>query len=433
MKVEVHKFGGACFKDFQNVLVAKRNIEELAKTSNLFLVISASFGITTKIKSFLKKMDTLEEINAFCDELLSHHKMLLPKKDQNQVYSILESDLERFKKISIGVLFQGSINQESTDILSTYGERFMCSILQYHLKTSQIIYPEEFLITNSIPSSATIQIEESYQLLTSKKIEGIAIIPGFYGVDITGTVRTLGRSGSDYTGAAIAHISQAESYTIWKMVDGFMTSDPNLVSNCKTIPELSYHEARELSYFGARLIHDKTIDVLMLRNTPLFIRNMLNLDSTTKISNHITLGYKSISCIQNAFMVIIEEPVVSGYESRVSSVLELFEKNSIQIISSSSSYTSIIVVCHKRDRLKISSILANVRYNIIDNISVIAIVGEETSNINNYKQILEVLSENQLYIEHVKFGVNTRLSYLLVSDRTLKPTLSIIHNFIIKV
>ena len=99
------------------------------------------------------------------------------------------------------------------------------------------------------------------------------IVPGFVAADLNGVTTTLGRGGSDYTAAIIAAASGAESVEIWTDVSGMMTADPRLVPNAKIIPHISYQEAMELSHFGAKVIYPPTIQPVMNKNIPVWIKN----------------------------------------------------------------------------------------------------------------------------------------------------------------
>jgi bifunctional aspartokinase / homoserine dehydrogenase 1 len=131
------------------------------------------------------------------------------------------------------------------------------------------------LITDGEFGNASILLRES-----SRKVKGYFaenhnyVVPGFYGISSEGKTTLLGRGGTDYSAAALAYLLDAESLDIWKDVEGFQTGDPRIVKESHTIDHLSYNEAAELSYFGAKILHPRTVEPLQPKNIPVRIFNI---------------------------------------------------------------------------------------------------------------------------------------------------------------
>jgi len=162
----------------------------------------------------------------------------------------------------------------------SFGERLsaaiMTSLLQDRGVGCEEVTPEDMqLITDGEFGNAEVDFSASNETVKNRLLgEKTAIVPGFYGVSKEGKVTLFGRGGSDYTAASIASCIGAESLDIWKDVDGFRTADPKLVTDTHGIHQLTYTEAAELAYFGAKILHPRTVEPLMAQRIPIRIFNI---------------------------------------------------------------------------------------------------------------------------------------------------------------
>jgi len=228
------------------------------------------------------------------------------------------------------------------------GERLSVALLQSVLSADEyqvsVIEPERFLRTNDVAMNAVADLvlcKDTFQNVYSD-LNAIALMPGFIGVDSLGNITTLGRNGSDYSAAVLAVCSEAEYCEIWTDVDGVYNADPRLIKEAKLLDYLSYQEAMELSYFGASVLHPKTIGPIAQHHIPCLIKNTGNPDAPGTLianENDQSKRVKAISNLDDLTMVNVSGPGMKGMVGMASRVFATMsrEKISLILISQSSS------------------------------------------------------------------------------------------------
>jgi len=275
--MRIFKFGGASVRDGQGV----KNLVEIVKKymdQPLVVVVSAMGKSTNQLENIAKQAFAGESYEEGLREFISSHQSLSQElfgkvpDDVNNWLIQLERSLEN-RTASWGQFY---------DSVIPYGELLSTSIV-YHQLQSQMectwTDARKYVKTNSIFTEANVEwqltehfIEREIPELLKK---GPVITQGFIGSDLTGKSTTLGREGSDYTGAIFAYCLKAESLTVWKDVPGLLNADPKRFPSAELFDELSFQEVTELTYYGAKVIHPKTIRPLAQRNIPLFVRSFL--------------------------------------------------------------------------------------------------------------------------------------------------------------
>jgi bifunctional aspartokinase / homoserine dehydrogenase 1 len=205
--------------------------------------------------------------------------------DSEAVAAEIEQYLERFTILCRAVLVLGELTPRALDTISGMGEQMSVRLLAAYLRqqgtAAQAVDATELIVTDSHFQSATpllgLTIEKSQARLRPLLDRGvIPIVTGFIGADQNGVTTTLGRGGSDYSAAILGQALQAREVWIWTDVDGVMTADPRLVPSAQTIATLNYREVAELAYYGAKVLHPKTIRPVVDENIPLRIKNTFN-------------------------------------------------------------------------------------------------------------------------------------------------------------
>ena len=230
------------------------------------------------------------------------------------------------------------------------GERLSVALLESVLAVDAIdvsvIEPEKFLRTNDVAMNAVADLvlcKERFQHNYSD-LNAIALMPGFIGVDSLGNVTTLGRNGSDYSAAVLAVCSEAEYCEIWTDVDGVYNADPRLIKEAQLLDYLSYQEAMELSYFGASVLHPKTIGPIAQHHIPCLIKNTGNPEAPGTLianENDQQKRVKAISNLDDLTMVNVSGPGMKGMVGMASRVFATMSRENISLIlisQSSSEY-----------------------------------------------------------------------------------------------
>ena len=294
--MKVFKFGGASVKDAAGI---KNVYDVLQKVGyeDVLLVVSAmgksTNALEVVVKDYIEKASSLQ---SSIQEVKKYHNQILLdlfEDDKNPVFKAV-NDL--FADLDYFLSHNKSPNYNFVyDQIVSYGELISTTILSHYmnyrnLKTTWMD------VRNYIKTDATYRDAEVNWELTQKSISKIAkkktlhITQGFIGSDENGFTTTLGREGSDYTAAIFAYCMNAESVTIWKDVPGVMNADPRYFENASLLHRISYREAIELAFYGASVIHPKTLQPLQKKEIPLFVKSFLEpLLSGTCVSKGVDL------------------------------------------------------------------------------------------------------------------------------------------------
>lgn len=295
--MKVFKFGGASVKDAAGV----KNVAAILKLfpkDEIIVVVSAMGKTTNALEKLARPKDKQEEKTAWQEIADYHNKIiaeLFPDKKAS-IYSDIEKDLAQLQKVAAD--YSHKIYDERYDQVVSIGEVISTRIVSAYLAaehiTNEWIDARSIICTDNNYRDAKVDFEK-----TRKKIEAnilpiikksrVVVTQGFIGQTTGKKTTTLGREGSDYTAAIIAYCMDAESVTIWKDVPGVLNADPKWFDNTIKIDHLSYQDAIELAYYGATVIHPKTIKPLQNKNIPLFVKSFVDPAAEgTRIDNDST-------------------------------------------------------------------------------------------------------------------------------------------------
>jgi len=284
MQKIVAKFGGSNLKKKEDILKLVKVIK--AYNRPMVIVVSAFYGITDYLVKAIKEVknnqDKISDLTTF---LISFKEEVIKdnfddKTRAKDAFTQVEQRIKELERYLTGIYYIGDTPEFVEDVILSYGERLssliLTAILQSHGINSKEALPEDMpLITDGEFGNATVNYQASSEGVKKRlKEDKVFVVPGFYGVSNKGKITLLGRGGSDYSAAAIARCINAESLDVWKDVDGFMSADPKLVEKPVLINKLSYTEAAELSYFGAGILHPRTVEPLRKEKIPVRILNI---------------------------------------------------------------------------------------------------------------------------------------------------------------
>ncbi len=294
--MRVFKFGGASVKDAEGI----KNVYSVLQTAgyeDVLLVVSAMGKTTNALELVIKNyFDKSPELQSSVQEVKKYHNEILLdlfEEEKNEVFAAVKaqfSDLEYF------LAHNKSPNYNFVyDQIVSYGELVSTTILSHFMShmgiKTQWLDVRNFIKTDSNYRDAEVDWELTQKNI-SKNVKGkiLNITQGFLGSDENNFTTTLGREGSDYTAAIFAYCLNAESVTIWKDVPGVMNADPRYFENASLLNQISYREAIELAFYGATVIHPKTLQPLQKKEIPLFVKSFINpLLPGTSVSKGATL------------------------------------------------------------------------------------------------------------------------------------------------
>ncbi len=294
----VHKFGGTSVGDAQrfasvaDILIERHNHTNGAATGETVVVVSAMSGVTNQLiagaRAAADGKDTVyREIKAglFSRHLDVVQTLLNHSSERLEVGGLVEDRLHELERLYRSIAMLGELTVRGRDVVASFGEQLSVNILAAVLRErgvrAQAISATELIVTDDSFGAAMPLMDETRQRLRQRVrplIERgvIPVITGYIAATEEGVTTTLGRGGGDYTAAIVGAGLNADEVWIWSDVDGILTADPNIVPHARTLTELSYTEAADLAYFGAEVLHPKTIRPVTESGIPLRIVNSFN-------------------------------------------------------------------------------------------------------------------------------------------------------------
>ena len=338
--IKVFKFGGASVKDAEGVKNLIK-VLEVTGAENKLIVISA-MGKTTNalevvVKEYLQTSKVPESLNEVKD---FHHTImagLFNDKESPVFFKIAElfTELENFIQHNKSTQYDFVYDQ-----IVSYGELVSTTIVSEYLSSQNIdttwLDARNFIKTDSTYRDAQVNWNKTQELINENvNPQKLNIIQGFIGSDPNNFTTTLGREGSDYSAAIMAYCLNAESVTIWKDVPGVLNADPRYFNKAQLLNNISYEEAIELAFYGASVIHPKTLQPLQRKEIPLFVRSFINpSEEGTAVSKGKTI-FPEIPC----FIVKKDQVLISlssldfsfMVEENISDIFRLFHQYQMKV------------------------------------------------------------------------------------------------------
>lgn len=451
MKKIVVKFGGSNLKtksDIQNVLRAVRSYN-----NPLVIVVSAFFGITDFI---IDNLNDVKKDKSKVQEIInSIYKLKVDALNENidndgardKTLDDIKECLNELEKLLMGIFLISEIPEASEDLVLSYGERLsaitISGILNYYGYTNELILPEDIgLYSDGEFRNATIDYDKSEKPIFDKLNNNNSyVMPGFYGISDEGKVTLLGRGGTDYSASSIARCVKAESLDVWKDVNGFSSADPKLIKNPVSINFLTYQEAAELAYFGAKILHPRTIEPLIEKHIPVRIFNIeednKNLNPFTIINSEETIRegiIKSVTSSDDISILKLKGPGVGYKPGILAKVTSKLDKEGINIKSVITSQIAINILLSKNDLIKAHDIIVNLGISVIneivtiDGISIIAVVGHGI--LDNYgiaSRIFNAVAKKSINVKLSSLGASQVVTYLIVDKKDRDSSIKEIH------
>ena len=355
---QVYKFGGTSMKN-ADALEQVGNLVINSDAENLIVVVSAMGGMTDALLQFSETQDSklIEDIQSLYIETTD--SLVKNVSSRLSLIEAFKEDIQAIREIA-KLKDHASLSIEENEILG-FGEIWTSKLLHAYLSAlgeieTSWLNPMDFLIIQNEDMGANVNWSKSKEAFTQaiQDKSGKVIMGGFIASDIEGKSTNLGRNGSDYSASILGSLSEAQSVTIWTDVDGVLTGDPRVVNQARMIEQMTYDEAIELSYFGAEVIHPKTMAPLMHKEIPLYIRNTFNPESLgTSINSQQknTRAVKGISTIKDIALLNLEGTGMIGVPGIVNRLGKVLQQTNISIvlISQASSEHSICFAVRSKD------------------------------------------------------------------------------------
>jgi aspartokinase/homoserine dehydrogenase 1 len=452
--MQVLKFGGSSVANAENINKVIEIIKKYA-TGKAIVVVSALGGITDLLINAAELAEKADEAyKEVLQETERRHldtvKQLIPVQQQSSILSLVKRACNEIEDICNGIFLLRELSSRTKDRIVSYGELLSSQIIHAKLQNDDIKWADarSFIVTNDNHGMAAVDFEA-----TNKKVkeyfaaaEGrLFILPGFIAADKNNITTTLGRGGSDYTAAIMAAALDASVLEIWTDVSGMMTADPRTVAATKQIREISYQEAMELSHFGAKVIYPPTIQPVMNKNIPVWIKNTFApQDAGTLIKSKASASadiVRGISSISNLVLLSLEGSSmvgIPGFSKRLFEALANAFINVILITQASSEH-SICVGIEEQHTAKAKAAVDKafdyeIKLGLIEplrienNLSIIAIVGDSMKNHTGVSgKMFGALGRNGVNIRAIAQGSSERNISAVISTNDVKKAINILH------
>jgi bifunctional aspartokinase / homoserine dehydrogenase 1 len=455
--MQVLKFGGSSVANAENINKVAQVVKEKIKNGKTIVVVSALGGITDALLQCSKLASEANE--AYKEKLheaeqrhLQAVKELLPLTQQSSVLSFVKKMCNEMEDICNGIFLLGELSPQTKDRIVSYGELLSSYIIGTKLKVEtgecEWLDSRNFIVTNSDFGHATVDF-----IATNHKIAEhflfakgpLFIVPGFIASDANNIITTLGRGGSDYTAAIFAGALNASVLEIWTDVSGMMTADPRLVTNAKIIPQISYQEAMELSHFGAKVIYPPTIQPVMNKGIPVWIKNTFApTDNGTVIQKEATQNgttIRGISSINKIALLSLEGSGmigIPGFSKRLFESLAAEKINVILITQSSSEHSICVGIDDVNADIAKQAIDASFSYEIETkkveplsvekNLAIVALVGDNMKSHPGISgKMFGTLGRNGVNVRAISQGSSERNISAVISMQDVKKAINVLH------
>jgi len=293
MNIKVFKFGGASIKDAKAIKNMANIISEYP-TDKLMIIVSAMGKTTNAMETVVNSAFNNNEYFSKIELIKNYHYEIINNllKEEEAEKTTKEVD-ELFYELTAATAYNKDNYDKFYDSIVGYGELISTKIIYNYLKQKfDVFYADarDFIITDARYRDANVlwdncKINIENKLLPKFNDYKLIISQGFIGRNTDNASTTLGREGSDFTAAIFAYLMNAENLTVWKDVDGLLNADPKYFENTELIENISYRETIELAFYGAKIIHPKTIKPLQNKNIPLYVKSFINRKSKGSLIN----------------------------------------------------------------------------------------------------------------------------------------------------
>ena len=457
--MQVLKFGGSSVGSEEAInQMAAILITSLQKEKTI-VVVSAMSGVTDELITLAQTAAQGNEayktiIQNIEQKHLDAVHALVPNKEQSSTLSLVKQLINELESHSEALFMLKEVSMRMQDKIISYGELLSSKIISAIFESKGIkqqwVNSSELIKTNSNYFNAVVDKPLTYKNIANyfaapENAFDLYIAPGFVASDGDDNTTTLGRGGSDYTGAIYAAALQASALEIWTDVSGLMTADPRIVQNAKEIAEISYQEAMELSHFGAKVIYPPTIQPVMQKNIPVWIKNTFDpAHAGTIIKNESSADknfIRGISSINDICLLNLEGTGMVGIPGFSKRLFDALAKKQINIIliTQSSSEHSICVGVNLQDA-HLAKIAVDAEFEeeintqkvepliIEKDVSILALVGEQMKSHPGVSgKMFGVLGRNGINVRAIAQGSSEKNISAVIATQDVDKAINVLH------
>ena len=457
--MQVLKFGGTSVANAEAIQKVVEIVSGSVDRDRTILVVSAIRGCTDSLihignlasqrdESYIEIIDDLQD---------KHHQIireLLPREKHDEAYRTCDELFDSLRSIAQGVYLLGELSPTSLDAIQGFGELWSSKIIATKLASVGIatkwVDSRKIIRTVSKGETNAVDIQKTYsrvnEMIGNNPITQLFVMPGFIASDKQGRTTTLGRGGSDYSASLMAVGCKARALEIWTDVPGMMTSNPKVVPTARTISNISYKAALELSHFGAKVIYPPTIQPVVTEGIPIYVKNTFEpqahgtlIEKNPPRSKDAVIG---ISNSDNIALLSLEGSGmvgIPGFSSRLFETLSQNDINIILITQASSVHTMCIAVSEKDAEKAREAADRCFAYEISlgklnplkveKGFSIVCLVGDDVLNQSGATgRMLAALGSNSIQVRATAQGSSEKNISVIISSSDTDAALRTIHN-----
>jgi len=457
----VMKFGGTSIENGEKI----RHVAELLKDyreqgHEIVAVTSALGGVTDGLMEIgidASHKGKVSRVKEFMADLAKKHYDAIEitiddARIADETIRTIDALIDELEKALIGICYLGELSPRSIDYISSYGERLAAPVVSGAVQSQGInscsfTGGEAGIVTNSEYGCAR-PFEKTYEnvgyILKRAVATHVPIVTGFIAENEEGIITTLGRSGSDFTASIIGAAIEADEIWLWKEVHGIMTSDPRIVPDARPIPQISYIEAMELSYFGAKVLHPRTIEPAIKHGIPVRVKNTFDpeFEGTLIVSDQRLRKdvVKAVTLIRSVAAINISGAGMVGAigtAARVFSTLANAGVNIIMISQSSSEANMSFVVDEAHLEDAVAALKSEMNRDVIGEVAcdrdicVVAVVGAGMDGIPGVAgRVFSTLGREKINVIMISQGSSQHnISFVVSSDEAEEAVRLLNHEF----
>jgi aspartokinase/homoserine dehydrogenase 1 len=458
--MKVLKFGGSSVGSPERIRSVASIVLEAATRDRVVVVVSAFQGVTDQL---LRCAHLAEQGDAGYQALFRqiaerHHsavKALLKKPARPPVAAELDARLKELDDVLRGISLLGDCPPRALDLAASFGERLSALTIAAHLNQlgrAECVDARQFVITDDQFTRASVQFDQTnrrtqayFRRMQQKSRQRIIpVVTGFLGSTEDGRTTTIGRNGSDYTAAILGAALRADVIEIWTDVDGILSADPRAVPSAFVLPQMTYEEAMELSYFGAKVLHPAAIAPAVAKRIPIYIKNTFNPTAPgTRISQTAERWArvaKGITAVENIALLTLRGIAmvgVPGTAERLFRALASHGVNVVLISQASSEHTICFAVSTADLEQARRAVGDEFRFELHNgltqldetpNQTIVAIVGEGMKGTPGVSgKVFDALGRNNVNVAAIAQGASERnISFVVESAQHIRA-LNVVH------
>jgi len=455
--MQVLKFGGSSVANAENINKVVGIVQKALLKDKTVLVVSAFGGTTDMLIETGNLAATQNEcykelIQKIENRHLDTVRELLPIINQSSTLSLVKKKINELENLFDGVYLLQELSARTLDKIVSYGELLSSIIIAAKFSSMHVeskwLDARELIRTDSNFGNAKVDFETTNQNIRQQLLsqpENLFVLPGFISSDANKVTTTIGRGGSDYTGSILATAVDATVLEIWTDVSGMMTADPRLVNNVKAISHISYQEAMELSHFGAKVIYPPTMQPVMSKNIPVWIKNTFAPDDFGTLiegpSDKNKNAVCGISSISKMALLSLEGSGmigIPGFSKRLFNALSKEKINVILITQASSEHSICVgiedVNIQKAKEAVDSEFIHEIKSNMVEpliiesGLSIVALVGDNMKSHTGISgKMFSALGRNGVNIRAIAQGSSEKNISAVINTHDVKKAINVLH------